>query len=223
MKKYLSYLWPITKGHNSSINGTLELTWINGKKVLDSKNANYSYGNLQAVLSYGIGKIDLKNVSNVLLLGMGGGSVIKTLREDHNFHGKLTAVEIDPIVVDIACNEFGVCPDKQLSVVCEDALQFVAHNKEQFDLVIIDIFIDTEVPSSFYAESFWEQIIAAVTLDGTVLFNAGINGNGSRHTEAIVTRFKTLMNFSVYDDVQGFNTLLIGKKITEPVLREALI
>ena len=101
MKRLLSYIWPITKYVESAINGRLEITWYNGKKVLDVKNANYSYGTLQKILHFGLEKIDLLSVSNVLVLGMGGGSIIETLRKELNFLGEIIAVEIDPKVVEI--------------------------------------------------------------------------------------------------------------------------
>ena len=82
MKKFLSYLWPDTKRFSSEINGILEVTYINGQKVLDTENANYSYGSLQKILEFGLTKVDLKLVENILLLGMGGGSIIKSLREN---------------------------------------------------------------------------------------------------------------------------------------------
>ena len=44
MKKILSYLWPQTTKFPSDHNGNLEVTLYNGKKMLDSKNANYSFG-----------------------------------------------------------------------------------------------------------------------------------------------------------------------------------
>jgi len=46
MKKLLSYIWPQTTKVNSDFNGILELTLLNGKRMLDSKNTNYSYGDL---------------------------------------------------------------------------------------------------------------------------------------------------------------------------------
>lgn len=59
MKRFLSYIWPITKRIESAVNGTLEITWINGKKILDTKNANYSYGSLQRILKFGLSKIEV--------------------------------------------------------------------------------------------------------------------------------------------------------------------
>ncbi len=54
-------------------------------KVLSSSHANYSYGALQRVLEYGLKQIDMRDVKNILLLGLGGGSVIETLRRDLEF------------------------------------------------------------------------------------------------------------------------------------------
>ena len=88
MKKFLSYIWPITHRFSSEINGPLEVTYINGKKVLDTKNANYSYGSLQKILKFGLTKIDLKSVENILILGMGAGSVIQSLRETFDYKKK---------------------------------------------------------------------------------------------------------------------------------------
>lgn len=88
IKKMLSYIYPISKKIPSPISGTLEVTWYNGKKVLNAKNANYSYGSLQRILKFGLKKVDLSNVTDVLLLGMGGGSVIKTLRDEFKYNKK---------------------------------------------------------------------------------------------------------------------------------------
>ncbi len=79
MIRLLSYIFPITKKIESEYNGTLEITWHNGKKHLNTKNANYSYGSLQKILKIGLQKIDLTNCKNILILGLGAGSVIETL------------------------------------------------------------------------------------------------------------------------------------------------
>ena len=85
MKKILSYIWPVTRKFPSEFNGTLEISYVNGKKVLDTKNANYSYGSLQKILEIGLTKVNLKSVENLLLLGLGGGSIIQSLRETFEY------------------------------------------------------------------------------------------------------------------------------------------
>ena len=82
LNKLLSFIIPITiLNQKSSISQSLEVTWMNGKLVLDSKNTNYSYGNLQRILRTGLKNIGFKKInkmSQILVLGVAGGSVIKT-------------------------------------------------------------------------------------------------------------------------------------------------
>lgn len=127
MKRLISYIWPITKYVDSAINGIFEITWIDGKKVLDGKNTNYSYGSLQRVLNYGLSKVDINAVSEILLLGLGGGSVIQTLREKFDYKGKITAIEIDDVVIKIAEKEFNISNGNGLEVISSDAFSYVDH------------------------------------------------------------------------------------------------
>ncbi len=45
----------------SKYSGVLEINYVNGKKVLDSKNTSYSYGNLQKVWDKVLQKIQRKS------------------------------------------------------------------------------------------------------------------------------------------------------------------
>lgn len=86
LKKLFSYLLPVTIfKQNSTLSKTLEVTWTDGKLVLDSENTNYSYGNLQRILRKGlkiIGFEKIKSMQKILVLGVAGGSVIRTLVDE---------------------------------------------------------------------------------------------------------------------------------------------
>jgi len=41
MKKMLSYVWPVINKIESTHSGTLEVTLVNGKKMLDSENVSF--------------------------------------------------------------------------------------------------------------------------------------------------------------------------------------
>jgi len=154
MKQLLSYIYPVTKTIESKYSGKLEITWYNGKKHLNSENANYSYGSLQRILKYGLEKTELGNVNSILVLGMGGGSVIKTLRTDFNYNNTIEAVELDPVIIDIAKSEFGIIEDQHLKIHCADAFTFVKTNTTTFDLIIVDLYIDLSVPDKFLSTEF---------------------------------------------------------------------
>ena len=215
LKKILSYLWPITRRYSSKINGLLEVTYIDGKKVLDSKNANYSYGQLQKVLEFGVEKIDLNGVKNILLLGMGGGSIVRSLREKFKYTGLIIAVEIDPKVIEIAKEEFGIVESPNQSIVQEDAFIYVKNSNEAFQLIIIDLFIDSEVPTIFFEQEFCRNVADRIDLNGFLIFNLGMGlKENSGIIRKVMSYFGDEFDLNIHFQVHGLNELLIAKKIS---------
>lgn len=211
-RKWISYIIPQTRYIKSEINGHLEVGWIEGKKVLDSMNTNYSYGPLQDVLNYGLQKIPLEYINSVLVLGMGAGSVIRSLREKFQYSKRITAVELDPVVLKIAAEDFGIVADEYLEVYCQDAAEFIRKTKQTFDLIIVDIFIDKEVPAKFFEETFWLDIALCTNEYGKIIFNAGVEDLDKKIQEAFLNRLPKVFDYSLYTNVLGGNTLIILSK-----------
>jgi predicted membrane-bound spermidine synthase len=214
MKKFLSYFWPTTRRFSSEINGILEVTYINGKKVLDTKNANYSYGSLQKILEFGLKKIDLKSVENILILGMGGGSVIHSLRNTFKYTKNIVAVEIDPEIIKLAKQEFGISNSENLQIMEGDSFEFVKTSEDKFQLIIIDLFIDLNVPPIFYGKEFCENISKVLDINASIIFNVGVNlEKESGTSEKIIANFGSGFQVQMHNKVNGTNSLLIGKKL----------
>ena len=112
IKRLLSYILPVKiYEKHSEISQSLEVTWNNGKLVLDSKNTNYSYGSLQKVLRKGLVAIGFEKIcemQDILVLGVAGGSVIKTLVNDVKYKNNITGVEIDKAVMELSNVYFGL-------------------------------------------------------------------------------------------------------------------
>ena len=123
VQKLISYFIPINVyKKNSAVSKSLEVTWNNGELVLDSKNTNYSFGSLQRILRKGlkyIGFERIRNFENILVLGVAGGSVIKTLVDEIKFDGKITGVEIDTTIIEIANEYFKLNSYQNLEIVIE--------------------------------------------------------------------------------------------------------
>lgn len=178
LKKLFSYFIPINVfQQKSNISQTLEVTWINGELVLDSKNTNYSYGSLQRILRKGlkfIGFERIKTMDHILVLGVAGGSVIKTLVDEINFEGKITGVEIDNSVITIANEYFHLDQIKNLEIIIDDAFEFVLKTKKKYDVVIIDVFQDTKMPNFLFETFFINRICYLLQPKGFILFNTMI-------------------------------------------------
>ncbi|RKS20296.1 spermine/spermidine synthase [Flavobacterium endophyticum] len=175
LKRLFSYIIPINiHKQKSSVSKNLEITWTNGELVLDSKNTNYSYGSLQRILRKGLDSIGFKTIlkmEHIIVLGVAGGSVIKTLTEEIKFKGRITGVEIDPEIIKIANSYFNLDKISNLEIVIDDAFEFVLKTKNKYDLIIIDIFQDTTMPNFLFEEFFQNRTCFLLKDKGIILFN----------------------------------------------------
>lgn len=175
-KQLFSYFIPIKEFETpSAINNNLEVTWNNGKLVLDSKNTNFSFGSLQRVMRIGLlalGKENVSTAQNILILGVAGGSVIHTLRDEFENQGKITGIELDPEAITIAEKYFGLQKIKNLELLITDAEDFVKTCQITYDLIVVDIFQDKTMPEFLFTESFLIHLKRITATNGKVLFNS---------------------------------------------------
>ncbi|NQY29730.1 MAG: fused MFS/spermidine synthase [Flavobacteriaceae bacterium] len=217
IQKIISYLYPIkVKEISSQRSGSLEVTLVNGKLVIDSENANYSYGSLQQVLKKGLIHIGLDNLQkseNILVLGVAGGSVIKTLRNDFNIEAKITGVEIDPDIIELANTYFKLNSISNLELVIEDAFQFIKTTQETYDLIIIDIFNDSNMPNELFEDSFWITIEQLLKNKGFCLFNSIYTSKKDMNrNQQLNTLLENLFKFSKQLKTHRINELFILEK-----------
>lgn len=216
-KKYLSYLSVIQeRTYTSAYNGTLEINWINGKKVLDTENTNYSYGNLGLVLNKALNNTTtpfLDQKHQILILGMGGGDVIKQLRNTYQSKANITAVEIDPVIIEIAINEFGIVPNQSLHIIKDDAELFVKYSKQKFDLIIVDLFNDTEIPQFLFQTSFINSLNKIANENSSLIFNTFIlNTAHENRNNKFVKLLEEFFTLQTFKNLYGHNHLIIAAK-----------
>ena len=218
IKRLLSFLLPVKIHQKKSVySKNLEVTWNNGYLVLDSENTNYSYGSLQRVLKKGlkyIGYDRIRNFQSILVLGVAGGSVIETLKKEIKFEGQITGVEIDPVVVELATKYFGLGKYNNVSIVIDDAFEFVLKSKEKYDLIIIDIFQDTTMPNFLFEDFFINRINFLLKVNGFILFNTMVlNKNDSERNFDYRNKFESNYSVRLYPKIEEHNELFTIKKL----------
>lgn len=218
IRKLFSYFIPINVYRkNSALSKSLEVTWNNGELVLDSKSTNYSYGSLQRILRKGlkyIGFERIRNFESILVLGVAGGSVIKTLVDEVKFKGKITGVEIDEAVIAIANQYFNLNQVPNLEIVIDDAFEYVLRTRETYDLIIIDIFEDTNMPNFLFQDFFIQRINSLLNLNGFILFNTMvINARQEERNLAYKSKFGGDYSLRMYPKVEIHNELFTIKKL----------
>lgn len=219
LAKFFSYFIPINVvKKNSSVSNTLEVTWNNGELVLDSKNTNYSYGSLQRILRKGLKYIGFERIrkfENILVLGVAGGSVIKTIVHEIKFKGKITGVEIDKDVVEIANKYFKLNEIKNLELIVDDAFEFVLKTKDKYDLIIIDIFQDTTMPNFLFEDFFINRINFLLNVNGFILFNTMVINEKNRIRNLdYKKKFSGNYSLRMYPKVEVHNELFTIKKLS---------
>ena len=219
IKRVLSFLLPIKIHQKKSIySKNLEITWNNGHLVLDSENTNYSFGSLQRVLKKGlkyIGYERIQNFNSILVLGVAGGSVIETLKKEVKFVGKITGVEIDAAVIELARKYFGLGNYNNVSIVNDDAFEFVLKTKEKYDLIIIDIFQDTTMPNFLFEDFFINRINFLLNVNGFILFNTMVLGYQDRRRNVdYKNKFDSNYSVRLYPKIEVHNELFTIKKLS---------
>lgn len=219
LRKLLSYIIPIKIFKtNSSLSKTIEVTWANGELVLDSENTNYSYGSLQRILRRGLKHFGFEKIikmKHILVLGVAGGSVIKTLVDEVNYEGKITGVDIDSRIIEIANEYFQLDKIKNLDIVIEDAFEFVLKTKDKYGLIIIDIFQDTKMPNFLFEKFFIDRVCFLLNSKGIVLFNTMCltAGDNFRNQNFIKDFNNTNFKIQSIPRVEVHNELIIIEKL----------
>jgi spermidine synthase len=217
-KKFLSYFVPVNiVKRQSDISHNLEVTYNNGQLVLDSKNTNYSYGSLQRILRKGLKYIGFERIrgfKTILVLGVAGGSVIKTLVDEIGYKGRITGVEIDPKVIDIANTYFGLNQIENFEIVICDAFEFVLKSKKSYDLIIIDIFKDTVMPDFLFEDYFINHVNRMLNINGFILFNTMTLTQQHKDRNSVYRAyFDDSYSVRMYPKVEDHNELYTIKKL----------
>lgn len=219
MRKILSYFLPVSiKKYNSAFN-TIEIQMHNGKYILDSKNVNYSYGSLELILEKAlkfIGFKTIKKYKKALVLGVAGGSVISTLYDKINYNGKIVAVDLDKEMLSLATDFFMLKKHSNCTFVHKDAFDFCNETKEQFDLIIVDLFLDTEMPEFIFENTFHNNLQKQIQKNGFIIINTMFSDNIKAQKRInIIESFYSEINFktTVLEKVLGTNDVLIIKAL----------
>lgn len=163
MKKVLSYILPntIEKG-TTQLGQEYEIAFEYGKKVLNSANANYSFGSLHEVMQKGLMQyLKTNNPQKVLVLGLGGGSCIEILNRKYKGTFSITAIEIDADIIHFAKTYFDVEKYTNIKIINGDAKsisKYIPDDVNSFDLIIDDVFWDNYMPDFCYEKAYIQQL-----------------------------------------------------------------
>ena len=131
----------------------------------------------------------------VLIVGLGGGAMVRFLTH-HEPQVQIDAVEIDPAVVRLADQYFGVRTGGNVRVHTADAVTFVESVAEGYDLILMDAFLrpssDTDttgVPTRLKTLEFLGRLKRALAPGGVVAFNINEHDSMADDIAAVAAAF----------------------------------
>ncbi len=142
---------------------------------------------------------------SVLIVGLGGGGMIHFLRHADPSVG-VDAVEIDPLVVELADKYFGVRTEGRVRIITADGLKFFSEPRETkgYDVVYMDAFLkpsaDTDatgVPLALRTREFYEHVQKKLVPGGLVAFNINPHAGVREDIAAIAAAFPQVYEFSL--------------------------
>lgn len=216
-QQWLSYVWEIPMEQVSSpYNELLSVYLKNGRYQLCTANAIYSYDDLYDNFTSAFHRLQLdrQNIEEVLLLGLGLGSIPYTLEKIFHQSYHYTAVEIDEAIIDLAHRYTLRYLDSGIDIVAADAMAYVAQTGQTFDLICMDIFQDDEVPEGFEQLTFLRQLKDLLRPDGWLLYNRlSLTKEDEQNTRTFFEEtFRAVFPDATYLDVKT-NWILLNKQI----------
>ncbi len=169
--KYFPEWFPVVRMKTPYSN--LEVIRQNKRLVLNAPHTNYSFGSLHDVFRKVFLQLnpDYQRIEDILVLGFGAGSVARILQKENHCKGHITGVEIDKGVIALAKKHFRLDDLENLDLHIEDAAEFLSKETKQYDLIVVDLFLDHRTPERFMTAVFLKNLHAHIKPQGIVLFN----------------------------------------------------
>ena len=109
-------------------------------------------------------------IKRVLVLGLGGGSIPVYL---HRFLPEATidVVEIDPGIIAVAKQYFGMRETGRLHLIESDGRVFLNRHREPYDLIIVDVFTGSYIPFHMMTKEFYQLVRSRLNPHGVAAIN----------------------------------------------------
>ncbi len=105
-----------------------------------------------------------------LLLGLGGGSIPRMLLAARP-QIEVEAVEIDPVVVDLASRYFDIRAIPRLRIHLEDAEAFLKRCASRYDIVVVDTYVGQTFPEQCATREFIRNAGKCLLDEGVLAIN----------------------------------------------------
>ncbi|HAV63414.1 MAG TPA: hypothetical protein DCY13_13740 [Verrucomicrobiales bacterium] len=161
------------------------------------------------------------NLTNVLMIGLGGGSAQRSFL---HYYGDVNVdtVELDPMVVTIASRFFQLPATPRHNVIVEDGRQHLRRSRKSYDAIILDAYRTTRygsfIPYHLATREFFEIAKERLTTNGVVVYNVIGSYQGWR-ADILGATYRTMNavfpRVYLFPAKDSLNVVLLGTKSPE--------
>lgn len=113
-------------------------------------------------------------IGRMLFIGVGGGTGPTRFAHDLP-EVVIDAVEVDPVVIDVATKYFGLAPGPRLRVWADDGRAFLRRSEGGYDVIVVDAYSQNRygstIPAHLTTREFFEECRDKLAPGGVVVFN----------------------------------------------------
>jgi spermidine synthase len=160
-----------------------------------------------------------------VIIGLGGGSMVRFLNRFFP-EVQIDVVDIDPLVVRVAAEYFGVRSNAKTHIAVEDGFKFLAAQGDPYDTIYLDAFVkpaaDTDaegMPLRLKTKQFLVSLQKRLTPDGVVVVN--LNDQPNLRDDISVIR-ESYPHFELFPVPNTGNYIAVGsmQEVGEERMRE---
>jgi len=122
----------------------------------------------------------------MLLIGLGGGAIAKSFALDS---WKIDAIEIDPVVIEVAKNYFNLKP-QDCKIFNMDGRQFLKTHQDKYNLIIMDAFGSSSIPFHLISKEAFGLIASRLERNGVFAINVEAIGWNDKIVTALAATLK---------------------------------
>lgn len=138
-----------------------------------------------------LAKVFAPQARRAVFLGLGGGSIQKSFHQDYP-ELSMDVAEIDPDVVSVAKEYFGVVEDDRLRISTADGRLFLKRSDGLYDLAILDAYSYESIPFHLTTREFLQELSNRLTPEGVVAANiiGAVTGGQSRLFRSMIRTYQ---------------------------------
>ncbi|MBL7159414.1 fused MFS/spermidine synthase [Candidatus Microgenomates bacterium] len=176
--KFFSFFFPkIIHKETSLINGEIEVVEQFGQRSIRVENLEQSGPMVEKIWEKALSTInnEQSTINNILILGLGGGSVVKIINKKYP-ETQILGIDIDSAIVELGKKYFSLSEYKNLEIKIADAFKWMqksgsSNYQTKYDLILVDLYLGRKIPKKMMTEEFLKKIKSLLFKNGLVIFN----------------------------------------------------